>query len=154
MEIERRFLLAGEPPGLGDRVEHIDQGYVAIDADAEVRVRRRERDLTLTVKSTAGGTTRLEEELAIDADRFARLWPLTAGRRLIKDRHLISLPGGLTAELDVYGGALAGLALVEVEFADEEAAARFAPPGWFGLEVTDDERYRNRSLAVDGIPED
>jgi CYTH domain-containing protein len=34
-----------------------------------------------------------------------------------------------------------------VEFASEEEAAAFRPPGWFGPEVTDDPRYRNRSLA-------
>jgi CYTH domain-containing protein len=152
-EIERCFLLAQAPVG-ADRVEHIDQGYLAIDRDGtEVRLRRRGGRLTLTVKSPDAGRVRVEEELEIDGQRFERLWSLTEGRRLVKDRQLIALPGGLTAEVDVYGGALAGLRVVEVEFASEQDAERFAPPEWFGTEVTDDRRYRNRELAVHGRPE-
>jgi adenylate cyclase len=153
MEIERSFLVAHDPPEAPERVEHIEQGYLAIDRDGtEVRVRRRDAEFTLTVKSPDGGRTRLEEELSLDAERFERLWPLTEGRRLDKDRHLLSLPDGLTAELDVYGGSLAGLRVVEVEFGSARAGDDFEPPGWFGLEVTDDGRYRNRELAVHGRP--
>ncbi len=151
-EIERSFRLASEPPA-SRRVEHIDQGYLAIDPDGtEARIRRRASRLTLTVKSGDGGRVRVEEEFAIDAARFEALWPLTEGRRLEKDRHLIALGGGLTAELDVYSGALAGLRVVEVEFSSEAAAASFQPPAWFGEEITEDQRYRNRELAVRGRP--
>ena len=151
-EIERSFLLAGEPP-VGWRAEHIDQGYLAIDRDGtEARIRRRASLLTLTVKSADAGRVRVEEEFEIDAARFEALWPLTEGRRLEKVRHLIALPGGLTAELDVYGGALAGLRVVEVEFPSEAAAESFEPPRWFGAEITEDPRYRNRELAVRGRP--
>ena len=153
MEIERSFLLAADPPASALAVEHIDQGYLAIDdRGAEVRVRRRGADLTLTVKSLHRGAARLEEELAIDEQRFERLWPLTLGRRLEKDRHLHALDGGLTAELDVYAGSLAGLRVVEVEFATQRDGDAFVPPPWFGAEITDDERYRNRALAVRGRP--
>ena len=156
MEIERRFLVGhGAPLADARSVDRIEQGYLAIDADGtEVRVRRRGGETTLSVKSGAAGRTRLEEELPIDADRYERLWPLTQGRRLEKDRHLIALPGGLTAELDIYTGSLAGLCIVEVEFADEAAGERFRVPAWFGREVTDEQRYRNRELAVRGRPDD
>jgi CYTH domain-containing protein len=155
-EIERKFLVAVEPPDGGGTAERIDQGYVAIDADGtEVRVRRRSgRPLTLTMKSGDSGSTRAEEEMEIDASSFEALWALTAGRRLQKDRQLIELPGGLTAELDRYAGALQGLRVVEVEFASVADSERFRPPDWFGREITDDDRYRNRRLAVDGPPGD
>jgi CYTH domain-containing protein len=94
----------------------------------------------------------LEEEFEIDADRFGRLWPLTEGRRLEKTRHLIPAGAGLTIELDVYSGALAGLMVAEVEFDSEEAADTFEPPDWFGPEVTDDVRFKNQRLACDGAP--
>lgn len=155
MEIERRFLVQpGAGVGGAQRVERIDQGYLAIDHEGgtEVRIRSRAGTCTLTVKSATAGRARLEEELALDAEHYERLWPLTQGRRLEKDRHVISLPDGLTAELDVYAGSLAGLRIVEVEFADEGEADRFSVPDWFGLEVTDDSRYRNRELAVHGLP--
>ena len=145
-EIERRFLIAAETPA-AERAERIEQGYLAIDRDGtEVRIRRRAGAHTLTVKSPDAGRVRLEEELAIDAARFERLWPLTKGRRLEKERHLIALAGGLTAELDVYAGALAGLRIVEVEFDSAAAADRFTAPAWFGAEVTDEHRAsRSRS---------
>jgi adenylate cyclase len=153
-EIERSFLVAHDPPAWGT-VTHIDQGYLAVDPDGtEVRIRRRGSELTLTVKGGDTGRTRLEEELTLDAERFERLWPLTEGRRLEKDRHVIQLPWDVAAELDAYHGSLEGLRVVEVEFASERDAADFEPPAWFGPEVTDDPRYRNRELAVYGRPDD
>ncbi len=59
---------------------------------------------------------------------------------------------GVDAELDVFAGTLTGLVLVEVEFDADDAMAAFEPPAWFGAEVTDDDRYSNASLAVDGMP--
>ena len=55
---------------------------------------------------------------------------------------------GHTIVLYRYQGRLAPLAIAEVEFADADAAASFLPPALFGAEVTDDVRYRNRSLAM------
>ena len=153
IEIERKFLVP-EAPGDLDRHRStaIEQGYLATDDDGtEVRIRRRDGSATLTVKS-AGGRTRVEEELEIDVERFARLWPLTAGRRLEKTRYEIPTGDGLTIELDVYGGALAGLVVAEVEFDSDDAADAFYGPEWFGREVTDDSRYRNQRLAHEGAP--
>ncbi len=154
-EIERKFLVEEDPPQIGGRAERIDQGYLAIDGDGtEVRVRRRAGRFRLTVKSPDAGRVRVEEELPIDEPRFERLWPLTDGRRIEKERSLVELPDGHTAELDVYRGRLAGLRVVEVEFDSEQDSDRFQPPDWFGPEVTDDQRYRNRVLAVEGAPRD
>jgi CYTH domain-containing protein len=153
MEVERKFLLAERPEGLdGHPAQRLEQGYLAIDpAGAEVRVRRKDDKTLMTVKSGIG-LVRAEEEFAVEAERFARLWPLTEGRQVVKTRYLVPLAGGLTAEVDDYEGALAGLLTAEVEFADEAAALAFDPPAWLGREVTDDSRYANRALAVHGIP--
>jgi CYTH domain-containing protein len=150
MEIERKWVLDAPPAGLEDRAhERVEQGYVALDDHAEVRVRRKGAEHTLTIKSEPG-LTRVEEELEIDAGRFASLWPLTEGRRVVKTRHLVPLGGDLTAEVDVYAGPLAGLVTAEVEFATEDASRAFDPPDWLGREVTGDPRYANRALAVSG----
>lgn len=154
MEIERKFLVAGLPEDLGRYPSsRIEQGYLALDEEsgAEVRLRRRGGELTLTVKS-AGLAARVEVELEPDEAQFESLWPLTEGRRVEKTRHMIPA-GELRIELDVYEGALEGLAVAEVEFPSEDAGATFEPPGWFGPEVTDDARYKNRALAVAGLPE-
>ena len=155
MEIERKFLVRELPavpePSCATRIE---QGYIAIAEDGtEVRVRRRDGAAVLTVKS-GGGRSRLEEEIEIGAERFERLWPLTESRRIEKTRHLIPAGTGLTIELDVYSGVLAGLMVAEVEFGSEDAADAFEPPEWFGAEVTDDARFKNQRLACDGAPAD
>jgi adenylate cyclase len=153
IEIERKFLVPAAPGDLDrHRSTAIEQGYLAIaDDGTEVRIRRRDGSATLTVKG-AGGRTRVEEELEIDGDRFERLWPLTEGRRIEKTRYEIPTGDGLTIELDVYGVALAGLVVAEVEFASEDAADAFAGPDWLGREVTDDARYKNQRLALEGAP--
>ncbi len=89
----------------------------------------------------------------IDAGRFARLWPLTEGRRIEKTRYVIPAEG-LSIELDVFSGGLTGLFVAEVEFASETAADAFEPPEWFGAEVTDDARFKNQRLASEGAPTD
>jgi adenylate cyclase len=155
VEIERKFLVREAPLGLERlRSTRIEQGYIAVAEDGtEVRVRRRDGAAVLTVKA-GSGRSRFEEEIAIDAERFARLWALTEGRRLEKTRHLIPAGAGLTIELDVYSGGLSGLMVAEVEFGSEDAADAFEPPEWFGSEVTDDSRFKNQKLACEGAPAD
>ena len=152
-EIERKFRLAGRPSWLrAAPSRRIEQGYLAVSEDGvEVRIRRAGAATTLTVKS-GSGLVRVEEELEIDGRRFDALWPLTEGRRVVKTRHLVPLPGGLTAEVDEYAGALQGLWTAEVEFDSEDAAGAFSGPDWLGREVTDDARYKNQRLAREGAP--
>jgi adenylate cyclase len=153
MEIERKFLVAERPDLQDVDPVEIEQGYLALPGErggAEVRLRRKQGDHMLTVKG-GSGRTRTEEEIPIDRKRFEALWPLTAGRRLAKVRHLIP-HGDREIELDVYRGDLEGLSVVEVEFPDEEAADAFEPPAWFGEEVTGKEQYLNETLATRGPP--
>lgn len=151
LEIERKFLLSRTPDGM-PAGEPIEQGYLAIAPDGvEVRIRRRAGRSTLTVKS-GPAHVRVEEELDIDDRRFEALWALTEGRRIAKTRHLVPLEGGVTAEVDVYEDALAGLLTAEIEFRTTDSSAAFAPPDWLGAEVTGDARYANQSLALAGVP--
>jgi CYTH domain-containing protein len=151
-EIERK-LLVDELPGDLDAwsAKRLEQGYLAITDEAEIRIRRAGDDAWLTVKSSPG-LSRVEEELALATDAFARLWPLTEGRRLVKVRHTRGDAPGEVFELDVYEGPLAGLATLEVEFASEDAARAWTPPPWAGREVTGDKAYANQTLAVHGAP--
>jgi adenylate cyclase len=153
-EIERKLLveeLPGDLDGPAWSARRLEQGYLAITDEAEIRIRRAGDDAWLTVKS-APGLSRVEEELALDADAFARLWPLTEGRRLVKVRHTREDAPGVVFELDVYDGALAGLVTLEVEFASEEDARAWTPPAWAGRDVTGDKAYANQTLAARGAP--
>ena len=53
-------------------------------------------------------------------------------------------------EIDIFLGALYGLKICEVEFSTEEEAKSFVPPVWFGAEVTNDSRFKNKNLALKG----
>lgn len=152
VEIERKFLVERLPPGVTIAAcRAIRQGYVAIAADgSELRVREVDGDAFVTVKSGGHGTRR-EVETPIETALFDALWPLTAGRRVEKQRQLIP-HDGVTIELDVYGGSLEGLLVAEVEFESSQDAERFSAPAWFGREVTDVGAFKNQSLAVHGLP--
>ncbi|WEF24798.1 CYTH domain-containing protein [Paracoccus sp. S3-43] len=123
------------------------QGYLTAATDSvEIRLRREGDDYSLTLK-TDGGLTREEREIALGVMEFETVWPATKGRRVEKMRHRGTLPGGRDFEMDVFSGHLAPLMLVEVEFPSEEAALSFVPPAWFGKDVTEDKRYKNKTLA-------
>ena len=115
-----------------------------------MRLRARGGQHTETVKST-GSMVREEREIELSVEQFDTLWPATAGRRIEKTRHEIGV-GDVVVELDVYHDSLDGLMTAEVEFATVEEARAFAPPDWFGPEVTSDPRYKNKSLATLGLP--
>jgi CYTH domain-containing protein/CHAD domain-containing protein len=149
-EIERKFLVT-EIPRAEMASTPIEQGYLAVDQDAEVRLRRAGDELLLTAKG-GHGEVREEVEVPIEPEAFAALWPLTAGRRVRKVRHYVPLGHDLRAEVDVYEATLDGLRTAEVEFDSPEASRAFAPPPWFGKELTGDRRYANQALATVGLP--
>jgi CYTH domain-containing protein len=149
-EIERKFLVDEVPEDLdiGSRAE-IAQGYLAT-GDHQVRLRR-QGDRPLLTAKRGHGLVRDEVEIPLEEESFERLWPLTEGRRLKKER-LTATVDGQTVEVDVYQGPLAGLIVAEVEFEDIDAARAFLPPEWFARELTGDARYSNQRLAIEGLP--
>ena len=80
------------------------------------------------------------------------LWPLTKGKRIEKTRYEINYMNSII-ELDIYIGNLETLITAEVEFTSEEESKKFEPPDWLGEEITLDNRYKNKNLALKGIPD-
>ena len=151
IEIERKFLVRVLPENLktyGSVV--IQQGYLAATERGEVRLRRCGADCYVTLKS-GQGLKRGEEEVGLDEDQFSVLWPLTAGKRVEKIRYIIPL-GALVIELDLFHDGLEGSYLAENEFPWVSEAERFTPPDWLGKDVTQDESYKNKNLALYGRP--
>ncbi|MDF0678660.1 MAG: CYTH domain-containing protein [Nitrosomonas sp.] len=146
-EIERKFLVTTFPDGELHAVS-LHQGYLTTPTDsAELRLRQQGTEYFMTLKSE-GGLSRQEYEIQVDVAQFEMLWPATEGRRVEKTRYSGKLPDGQLFELDVFAGYLSPLMLVEVEFLSEDAAQAFIPPPWFGEEVTEDKRYKNKALAL------
>lgn len=56
MEIERKFLVSTLPTGFldGYLAEHIEQGYLILEAQTELRIRNRDGHCTMTLKHGSG----------------------------------------------------------------------------------------------------
>jgi CYTH domain-containing protein/CHAD domain-containing protein len=151
-EIERKFLLGEAPAWLANFSKtRVEQGYLALAEGVEVRLRRAGEERLLGVKR-GSGEVREEVEVALERRQFDALWPLTESKRLAKTRYRVPLGKDLRAEVDVFEGSLEGLVLAEVEFEDEGGSRGFRPPAWLRREVTGDDRYAGRSLALNGGP--
>ena len=103
----------------------------------------------LTLKS-GNGLIRKETEIPLSAKQFISLWPSTSGKRVIKTRYSVPV-GAFLAEVDVYSGANKGLKCVEVEFRSAAEYKCFVPPAWFGKNVTNDPKFKNKNLALNPL---
>ena len=145
MEIERKYLTDTVPQNLDQYpCKQIEQGYLC--TDPVVRIRRSDEKYTLTYKGR-GLMVREEHELLLNAEAFAHLRGKVDGILIQKRRFLIPLAEKYTIELDIFDGELAPLILAEVEFPSEEEANSFAPPEWFGEDVTFSTAYHNSTLS-------
>jgi len=173
LEIERSYLLSRLPDLPVDErcagTLHIEQGYLAGGASpatdpatsspdgpggdapiVEGRIRRTVHPdgrihCVHTIKHGTG-LVRTEQERDLTEAEFDRLWPLTEGRRISKERHRIR-DGSFLWEIDRFFDL--DLVLAEVELPGAEANAPI--PTWLApcivREVTEDPAYRNFEIA-------
>ncbi len=151
-EIERKWRLDDVPGRLLRNVtpQLLQQSYLIVAPD-ELRLRSDGERNWLTVKSD-GKLTREEWEVELPDWAYRQL-AISAPYSLEKRRYPVMVEGRVW-EVDIYSGALADLITVEVEVASEAEAQTLGLPTCFGhsQEVTDDSRYKNKRLAVDGLP--
>jgi adenylate cyclase len=144
VEIERKFLLAGEDwRALGEPLL-LRQGYLSSDPARVVRVRVEGDQAYLTIKGKSVGATRGEWEYPIPLLDANELLALCEQPIVEKYRRKIEFAGNVW-EVDEFLGANAGLVVAEIELGSEDQA--FQRPDWIGFEVTDDPRYFNSALA-------
>lgn len=154
IEIERKFIVSRPPAAIAEHVgTAVRQGYLIVAEDGtELRVRQKGERFFQTIKS-GEGLRRTEIEIELSQTQFDALWPHTENRRVSKTRYQVPL-GEHTGEVDIFEGSLDGLVMVEVEFTSEADSQAFTPPAWFGEEVTEHGGYKNKRLAIYGIPEE
>lgn len=147
LEIERKFLVAGEYKALATSHSRIVQGYISSQRGRTVRVRLRDGCGFLTIKgpSSADGLARYEFEKEITQDEALSLLRLCEPGIIDKERWLVPV-GRHVFEVDEFFGANAGLVVAEVELAAEDEA--FARPPFLGREVTGDRRFYNSCLRA------
>ena len=145
IEIERKFLLAGDAwRALGQPVL-LRQGYLSAQRERVVRVRIEGEDAYLTVKGPSTGATRGEWEYPIPlADAGELLERLCEQPIVEKYRRRIAFAGNVW-EVDEFIGENQGLVVAEIELASEDQP--FERPAWIGEEVTHDARYYNSALV-------
>jgi len=127
----------------GGKRARLRQGYLCASKERSVRVRLEDGVGTLTVKGPARGPARAEYEYPVPARDAARLLDLCEKPLIEKTRTRVRF-GGLTWEIDEFGGDNRGLIVAEVEL--RRADQKVALPPWVGKEVTRDPRYLNANL--------
>jgi CYTH domain-containing protein len=155
-EIERKWLLKRVPEGIIPyKSVDIRQGYLFVK-DGELRIRDESGKYFLTIKGD-GTLSRKEWESEIDDWVFNLLWSKTINCRISKTRSFILdlESNNQVLELDIYTDNLRGLVVLECEFDDNEMAGKYTLPDYLesiATEVTSDNGYKNKNLAMNGIP--
>lgn len=161
LEIEKKYLLKSAKlvemlakDGLCFEEQKLTQFYTKITKTKEIRFRKTDSAYTVTTKEGIG-LVRKESEKRSDADSFKREQESKIGNSIEKKRYTFKY-NNLPCCIDVYRGDLKGLVVLEVEFLDEENAKSFLLPPYFEQEVqkevTCDEAFKNRNLALYGYP--
>lgn len=143
-EKRRKFLVADLSVLDGQQGFPIMQGYLSEGCSlVEVRTFGSFAFLTIGGKQDRSPGDRFEYPIPLE-DALAMLECHCASHYVSKTRHLIP-HGGEVLEVDVFGGKLAGLVIAEVPPGAQSEA--FAPPGWFGPEVTSNPDFDDFALA-------
>ena len=148
LEIERKFLVAGEYKSLAVSHSRITQGYISSASGRTVRVRIRGDKGYLTIKgpSALGGLSRFEWEKEIPVSEAESLMAICEPGVIDKTRWLVPAGDGVhTWEVDEFHGVNEGLVVAEIELHSEDDV--FEKPEWLGEEVTGDRRYYNSMLT-------
>jgi len=144
LEIERKFLVVGEPWQGAESHLELRQGYLASGGPATVRVRVGPEMAWLTVQGPMRRLSREEFEFTIPRSEGEAMLALCGETIVEKTRHHVTV-GRHCWEIDVFEGANAGLVVAEIELDREDET--FERPEWLGAEVSFDKRYRNSALA-------
>lgn len=162
-EIERKWMLEVSEELLGFlkdvRKEEIEQYYLTITDEKEDRYRKK-GTAYIHEQKTGSGLKRTETLITDDlnAALFERRKAERVGSIIQKTRFTVPMDG-LELELDFYREPPAEKAILEIEFGSEEEATSFQFDSellkvFKGLqEVTDDDRYNNKYIALNGFPD-
>ena len=135
-EYERVFLVESLPRGLASHKKidiQVGDFYESNAVDA-LKIRRKGEACELIKKEGTLSKGRTEHVISIKRGEFDILFKATTQNHG-KVRYFYPV-GEYVAEIDLYKGKLDGYVRVEVEFPDAKSMKKFAPPDWFGAEIT------------------
>lgn len=175
-EIERKFILSKEnfeklvSYSVLSKIK-IKQYYIKIEKDYELRARLENNSNCIVTEKIGSGLVRIEVEKDVnDREYYFSQYYKKIGNEIIKTRYKCFINSNIIytvnnksnnlkplyldkviCEIDQYYGKLEGLYIAEIEFNSVEQASKFIPPALFGEEVTNNENYKNKSLAIKGL---
>jgi adenylate cyclase len=151
LELELTFLAARVPGEL-----HHAQGKAMLDIyvpelgvpHPRLRLRQRGDLFEITKKlpvASGDASAHSETTIPLTEAEFEALAP-SSSKHVTKTRYNITLDGH-DAEVDVFGGDLSGLVLIDFEFATEAEKAHFSPPDVCLADVTQEDFIAGGLLA-------
>ena len=152
LELERTFLLKYKPEGLekSKSCEIIDVYFPKKARHRVLRLRSRDGqkfEMTKKVQVNQNDLSEQEEHtILLSREEFDAL-SLAEGKEVHKKRYYYELPGGRTAEIDIFLDKLSGLAVVDFEFRTREEKEKFEAPDFCSAEITPDEELAGGILA-------
>lgn len=150
IEYEKTYLLKYIPEAVkGADSSIIRDTYIPESVShAHLRLRDKDNSYVLTKKQPVEGNNssiQYEHTIQLDRDEYESLVKCS-GKDFVKTRFFVELAGKL-AELDIYGGKLSGLAVVDFEFANADEMAEFSMPDFCLADVTQDSVIAGGYLA-------
>jgi CYTH domain-containing protein len=151
MAVARRFLIASSLTRLIRKErgsERVLEGYFAPQSERQSHVRIEKGQSYLVLTSLDGSVGENWTDVPRShAEALLEVSPgtVTFERSRVRMSHHEALVDRFMAP--------GPLDLVTVEFATQDEADAFPPPAWFGAEMTSDESYTNRVIALVGLPE-
>ena len=156
IETERKFLITMPDVELlsaqnGVRVKHIEQTYLIYESGKNARVRKITENSKIsfikTVKQRISTLSSFEDETEISESEYAEELACADPEKktIVKTRYCIPYCEHIV-EIDVYP-FWNDRAIMEIELSDENAEIVFPDMIKVIKEVTDDEEYKNSSLA-------
>lgn len=149
-ELELTYLAKYLPDDLADFPSTIvaDIYLPAASPHPTLRLRRRGDGFEMTKKTPIAEGDRscqIEQTIALTPLEYDAL-STVAGKKVEKRRYRYGYDG-VTYEIDVFDGELAGLVLIDVEFSSREAKDRFTPPPFCLADVTQEDAIAGGMLC-------
>jgi len=152
MPVSRRFQIA---PPFARLIQksfvpaRVTEGHFPPHSERQSHVRLDNRQASLILTTFGANSELAEETTSLPSVHAEALLKVCTGTVVI-ERSAVPLTS-MHAFVDRFV-APGPLDLVSVEFATSTEAAGFQPPMWFGMEVSADDRFLNREIALFGLP--
>lgn len=141
-EIERKFFVKQLPDLTGYKMSIIKQSYLNnLEDFNEIRLRNYDDQRYYLDFKSKGKLERKENGIKMTKEQYDQLNQST--EYIVKKRYYLQN----RTFVDIYCEDLEGLIVVEVEFDSVEEANKYIIPEWFGRELTNEDKYKNRNLV-------